>query len=129
MLMPITKIESSAGEKLVPPDKIDAAMILTSLTNSPQLFEVQASLDALTTAVAGGNKDYLSKTLTTHAALLDALFIRLLSDAATCKSERLTATVLELALKTSDATRRTILAANEISKESIPLVALQINNG
>lgn len=108
--------------------RIDAAIILANLSNSSELSEAQNSLQTLQSAIAFGNKTELAKILACHATLLDALFKRLLSDASSCKSERLTATVLELALKTADTTRKTVIATSELISIVAPVVAVQINN-
>lgn len=108
--------------------RIDAAIIVANLSNASELSEAKNSLQILQTAVANGNKTELAKMLACHATLLDALFKRLLSDASSCKSERLTATVLELALKTADTTRKTVLATNDLISIPVPIVAVQINN-
>lgn len=108
--------------------RIDAATILADLSNATELQNAQASLDSLRAAVASGNKEYLTTILATHVALLDALSLRLLSDAGECKSEKLTITILELFLKVSETTRKTILTANELVATPSPLVAIQVNN-
>ncbi len=117
----------SLAEKAVLP-RIDAAAILANLSNAPEVTYAQASLNALKAAVASGDKTKLIEMMVTHAALLSALSERLLSDAHSCKSERLTITILELALKSFDTTRKTISAANDLISAPAPVVAVQINN-
>lgn len=123
----LNKQISLADEKEISP-RIDAATILADLSNANELKDAQASLELLKTAVASGNKEELSKILATHIALLDSLSIRLLSDAGACKSEKLTITILELFLKTSETTRKTIQAASELATNPTPMVAIQVNN-
>lgn len=108
--------------------RIDAATILSNLSNANELIEAQVSLELLKTAVAAGNKEELAKILAMHVALLNALSLRLLSDAGACKSEKLTATILDIALRSFETTRKTILAANELVMTPAPVVAIQVNH-
>jgi len=118
--------QSSLAEKKDVPARVDAATILANLTDAGEVVEAQASLEALKTAVASGNKEELAKMLGAHSVLLDALSIRLLSDAHACKSSKLTITILELALKSFDATRKTVLATNELITSSAPVIAVAV---
>jgi hypothetical protein len=108
--------------------RIDAATILASLNNAPEVVEAQASLEALKSAVASGDKTKLVDLMVTHSALLSALSERLLADAHTCKSEELTVTILELALKSFSTTAKTVLATNALITTPAPVVAVQIKN-
>lgn len=117
----------SLAEKTVLP-RIDAATILAKLSNASEVADAQASLNALKSAVTSGDKTKLVEMMTTHSALLSALSERLLSDAHSCKSEELTITILELALKSFNTTAKTILATNELLSAPAPFVAVQINN-
>lgn len=117
----------SLKEKTVLP-RIDAANILANLNNAPEVGAVQVSLEALKSAVTSGDKAKLIEMMAIHAALLSALSERLLADASSCKSEKLTVTIIELALKSFDCTRRTLLATNDLASAPAPVVAVQINN-
>lgn len=118
----------SVSEKKDVLPRVDANTILANLTNTEEVVKAQASLEALKTAVANGDKTQLVEIMATHAALLSALSERLLSDASACKSEKLTITILELALKSFDCTRKTLLATNDLISAPTPVVAVQINN-
>jgi hypothetical protein len=122
----IDKPLSLADKNVLP--RIDAATILANLNNALEIGDAQASLEVLKSAVASGDKTKLVEIMATHAALLSALSERLLSDAHSCKSERLTITILELALKSFDTTRKTISATNDLISAPTPVVAVQINN-
>lgn len=113
---------------VVPTDnRVNAVNVLVSLTKSTELAQAQASLNELSNAVANGDKSKLASILSNHSILLDSLSIRLLSDATECQNAKLAVTLLELALKSFETTRRTILATNELISTPAPMVAVQIN--
>lgn len=107
--------------------KLDASTVLADLSNADEITSAEVSLEALRIAVAGGRHEELAGILTSHVLVLDALALKLLHDAQGCKSAALTATIIELALKTFDTARRTIIATSEINTAKAPLIALQVN--
>jgi hypothetical protein len=115
------------SKKLDVTARVNAANLLAALTESPELEQAQASLSELSDALVIGDKTKLTAILARHSVLLDSLSVRLLTDANQCQNTKLTITIIELALKSFDCTRRTILAANELASTSSPLVAIQIN--
>jgi hypothetical protein len=117
----------SLAEKTVLPH-IDAYTVLANLCNATEIADAQASLEELKSAMTRGDKAKLIEMLSVHSALLSALSVRLLSDANSCKSEKLTISILELALKSFDCTRRTVTATNDLISAPVPLIALQVNN-
>lgn len=108
-------------------DRLDAASILASLTKSTELEQVQNSLYEFSDAVANGDKSKLAAILSKHSLLLDSLSVRLLDDAIQCQNTKLTVTLIELALKSFETTRRTIIATNDFTSTPVPMVAVQIN--
>lgn len=117
----------SIADNLDATSRINAADLLSSLTRSPQLEQAQASLDELKIAMAKGDKSKLVAILSKHSLLLDSLSVRLLADANECQNTKLTVTLIELALKAFETTRRTVLATNELASIPAPLIAVQIN--
>ncbi len=107
--------------------RMNAANLLAALSRSTELEQAQVSLSELSASVAIGDKTRLLTILSKHSALLDGLSVRLLTDANQCQNTKLTVTLIELALKAFETTRRTVLAANELASTPTPLVAVQIN--
>ena len=110
-----------------PQTKLDASTILASLSNATETEQAEASLEALRNAVAGGGWGELTGILTNHVLLLDALALKLLQDAESCKSPNMTVVIINLALKTFDTARKSIVSVNDMNSVKAPLIALQVN--